>query len=141
MLSFKVLIVDDEEEFVETIVKRLKDRGLAAQGVTSGMQALDLMQTQDFDVVILDVKMPGMDGIETLREMKKRKPLTEVIMLTGHGSVESGIQGLQLGAYNYVMKPVPLDELLAQMTQAYERKLIEEDRQVKAEAEGATRSP
>jgi len=141
MLSFKVLIVDDEEEFVETIVKRLKDRGLAAQGVTSGMQALDLMQTQDFDVVILDVKMPGMDGIETLREMKKRKPLTEVIMLTGHGSVESGIQGLQLGAYNYVMKPVPLDELLAQMTQAYERKLIEEERQVKAEAEGATRSP
>jgi two-component system, OmpR family, response regulator len=137
MLSFRVLVVDDEEEFVETIVKRLKDRGLTAAGVTSGTQALDLMQAQDFDVVILDVKMPGMDGIETLREMKKRKPLTEVIMLTGHGSVESGIQGLQLGAYNYVMKPVPLDELLAQMTQAYERKLIEEERQLKVEADGA----
>jgi two-component system OmpR family response regulator len=137
MLSFRVLVVDDEEEFVETIVKRLKDRGLAAAGVT---QALDLMQAQDFDVVILDVKMPGMDGIETLREMKKRKPLTEVIMLTGHGSVESGIQGLQLGAYNYVMKPVPLDELLAQMTQAYERKLIEEERQLKVEADGTART-
>ena len=141
MPSFRVLIVDDEEEFVETIVKRLKDRGLTAEGVTSGREALDLMQTRDFDVVILDVKMPGMDGIETLREMKKRKPLTEVIMLTGHGSVESGIQGLQLGAYNYVMKPVPLDELLSQMNQAYERKLIEEERKLRAEPEemGRTR--
>jgi two-component system OmpR family response regulator len=133
MASFRVLIVDDEEEFVETIVKRLKERGLAAEGVTSGKQALELMQTQDFDVVILDVKMPGMDGIETLREIKKRKPMTEVIMLTGHGSVESGIQGLQLGAYNYVMKPVPLDELLEQMNQAYERKVIEEERMLSAE--------
>jgi DNA-binding NtrC family response regulator len=139
MVSFKVLIVDDEEEFVETIVKRLNDRGLKATGVTSGRQALDVMQTLDFDVVILDVKMPGMDGIETLREMKKRKPLTEVIMLTGHGSVESGIQGLQLGAYNYVMKPVPLDELLEQMNQAYERKLIEEERKQVAATQEVSR--
>ena len=93
------------------------------------------MDTKDFDVVILDVKMPGMDGIETLRAMKKKRPLTEVIMLTGHGSVESGIQGLQLGAYNYVMKPVPLDDLLKQMTQAYERKLIEEERSRQAGSE------
>jgi len=98
MASFRVMIVDDEEDFVETIVKRLKDRGLTVDGVHSGSEALNLLETKDFDVVILDVKMPGMDGIETLREMKKRKPLTEVIMLTGHGSVESGIQGLQLGA-------------------------------------------
>jgi two-component system, OmpR family, response regulator len=126
--KFRVLIVDDEVDFVETIVKRLIDRGLEVAGVHSGHEALDLMDTRDFDVVILDVKMPGMDGIETLRAMKKKRPLTEVIMLTGHGSVESGIQGLQLGAYNYVMKPVPLDDLLKQMAQAYERKLIEEDR-------------
>jgi DNA-binding NtrC family response regulator len=128
MDKFRVLIVDDEEDFVETIVKRLKDRGIDAQGVTSGQAALDLLDTKDVDVVILDVKMPGMDGIETLRAMKKKKPLTEVIMLTGHGSVESGIQGLQLGAYNYVMKPVPLNDLMKQMEQAYERKLIEEER-------------
>jgi DNA-binding NtrC family response regulator len=76
-----------------------------------------------------------MDGIETLRAMKKKWPLTEVIMLTGHGSVESGIQGLQLGAYNYVMKPVPLNDLLKQMAQAYERKLIEEDRARQAGSE------
>lgn len=128
MEKFRVLIVDDEIDFVETIVKRLKDRGLDAVGATGGKEALELMEHKDFDVAVLDVKMPGMDGIETLREMKKRKPFMEVIMLTGHGSVESGIQGLQLGAYNYVMKPVPLNDLLKQMTQAYERKLIEEGR-------------
>jgi two-component system OmpR family response regulator len=126
--KFRVLIVDDEVDFVETIVKRLIDRGLDVAGVHSGLEALDLMDKRDFDVVILDVKMPGMDGIETLRAIKKKKPFTEVIMLTGHGSVESGIQGLQLGAYNYVMKPVPLNDLLKQMAQAYERKLIEEER-------------
>ncbi len=128
MEKFRVLIVDDEVDFVETIVKRLIDRGLDVAGVHSGLEALDMMDKRDFDVVILDVKMPGMDGIETLRAMKKKRPLTEVIMLTGHGSVESGIQGLQLGAYNYVMKPVPLNDLLKQMAQAYERKLIEEER-------------
>jgi DNA-binding NtrC family response regulator len=109
-------------------VKRLRDRGLETEGAHSGKEALELLEKQDFDVIILDVKMPGMDGIETLRQIKRRKPLTEVIMLTGHGSVESGIQGLQLGAYNYVMKPVPLNDLLKQMTQAFERKLIEEGR-------------
>ncbi|MBI5251043.1 MAG: response regulator [Desulfomonile tiedjei] len=128
MQEFRVLIVDDEEDFVETIVKRLKDRGLDVTGATSGRAALELMDGKEFDVAVLDVKMPGMDGIETLREMKKKSPRMEVIMLTGHGSVESGIQGLQLGAYNYVMKPVPLNDLLKQMTQAYERKLIEQDR-------------
>lgn len=126
MERFKVLVVDDEEDFLETIVKRLRDRNLEVSGATSGEAALALMDAQDFDVVILDVRMPGMDGIEALKEMKKRKPLTEVIMLTGHASVESGIQGMQLGAFDYVMKPVPLDELLDKMRQAYERKLLQE---------------
>lgn len=134
MVRFSVLIVDDEEDFVETVVKRLKGRGLETVGVHSGTEALELLDKRDFDVVVLDVKMPGMDGIETLRAIKKKRPRTEVIMLTGHGSVESGIQGLQLGAYNYVMKPVPLDELLKQMVQAYERKLIEQERSDKPAA-------
>jgi two-component system, OmpR family, response regulator len=126
MDNFRVLIVDDEDDFRETIIKRLKNRKLQADGAESGQKALDLLKTQDFDVVILDVKMPGMDGIETLKEIKIRKPQTEVIMLTGHASVESGIQGMQLGAFDYVMKPVPLDELLDKMRQAYERKLLQE---------------
>jgi len=126
MEKFKILVVDDEQDFLETIIKRLKTRGIDAAGVESGYKALEFVDNQDVDVIILDVKMPGMDGIEALREIKKKKPLVEVIMLTGHASVESGIQGMQLGAFDYVMKPVALDELLEKVRQAYERKLIQE---------------
>jgi DNA-binding NtrC family response regulator len=125
MEKFKMLIVDDEQDFLETILKRLKARKIEVAGVESGYQALEFLDRQDVDVIILDVKMPGMDGIETLREIKKKKPLVEVIMLTGHASVESGIQGMQLGAFDYVMKPVALDELLEKVRQAYERKVIQ----------------
>ena len=128
MTKFRVLIVDDEPDFVETMVKRLRDRGLDVEGVLSAKEALEILDNADFDVCVLDVKMPGMDGIEALSEMKKKKPLMEVIMLTGHGSVESGIRGLQLGAYDYIMKPVPFKDLLAKMIQAYERKSLEEGR-------------
>ena len=124
----RLLVVDDELDFLETIVKRLKARKIEVTGVESGFKALDAVMAQDVDVVILDVKMPGMDGIETLREIKKKQPLVEVIMLTGHASVESGIQGMQLGAFDYVMKPVALDELLEKMRQAYERKLINQSK-------------
>jgi two-component system, OmpR family, response regulator len=126
MEKFRMLIVDDEEDFLETILKRLKARKIEVTGVDSGYKALDFLANQDVDVIILDVKMPGMDGIETLREIKKKKPLVEVIMLTGHASVESGIQGMQLGAFDYVMKPVALDELLEKVRQAYDRKVIQE---------------
>jgi two-component system, OmpR family, response regulator len=126
MDKFKLMIVDDEVDFLETIVKRLKARGIAVTGVGSGYKALEALDGDSPDVIILDVKMPGMDGIETLREIKKKTPLTEVIMLTGHASVESGIQGMQLGAFDYVMKPVALDELLEKVRQAYERKLLQQ---------------
>jgi two-component system, OmpR family, response regulator len=125
MEKFKMLVVDDEQDFLETILKRLKARKIEVTGVETGYKALEFLDKQDVDVIILDVKMPGMDGIETLREIKKKKPLVEVIMLTGHASVESGIQGMQLGAFDYVMKPVALDELLEKVRQAYDRKVIQ----------------
>jgi two-component system, OmpR family, response regulator len=125
MNKFRVLIVDDEPDFVETIVKRLKGKGLEVEGVLNGKDAIALLDKAEFDVCVLDVKMPGMDGLETLSEMKKKNSLMEVIMLTGHGSVESGIRGLQLGAYDYIMKPVPFGDLLQKITQAYERKVLE----------------
>jgi two-component system OmpR family response regulator len=125
MEKFKMLVVDDEQDFLETILKRLKARKIEVTGVESGYKALEFLDNHDVDVTILDVKMPGMDGIETLREIKKKKPLVEVIMLTGHASVESGIQGMQLGAFDYVMKPVALDELLEKVRQAYDRKVIQ----------------
>src|SRR5208283_1912733 len=128
MEKFKVLIVDDESDFREIIVKRLRIRDIDVSGVESGYLALEALDSLNPDVIILDVKMPGLDGIETLREIKKKKPLTEVIMLTGQASVDSGIQGMQLGAFDYLIKPVALDELLEKVRQAYERKLIQEGR-------------
>ncbi|GLI33241.1 response regulator [Desulforhabdus amnigena] len=126
MEDFRVLVVDDEPDFLETIVKRLKKRKVDAAGVDSGKKALDLLEREHFDVVILDVRMPGMDGIETLKEIKRIRPLMEVIMLTGHGSVESGMQGMQLGAFDYVLKPAAIDDLLERVHQAYERKSLHE---------------
>lgn len=122
MDEFRVLIVDDEDDFRETIVKRLKSRKIAAEGAEDGIKALELIDNTEFDVIVLDVKMPGMDGIETLRRIKSKKPHIEVIMLTGHASVEFGIKGMQLGAFDYVMKPAPLHDLLDKIRQAYDKK-------------------
>ena len=127
MDNFRILIVDDENDFREAIIKRLKARKIDVEGADSGPQALEMLDAKDFDVVVLDVKMPGMDGIETLRQIKHKKPLVEVIMLTGHASVESGIQGMQLGAFDYVLKPVALDDLMDKLRQAHERRLIQLD--------------
>ena len=124
---FRVLVVDDEDDFRETLVKRMEKRNLDVSGAENAQKALNLMAREAFDVVVLDVKMPGMDGIETLRELKKKNPLTEVILLTGHASVESGIEGMKLGAFDYLMKPVNIDELLGRVRQAYERKMIHEE--------------
>ena len=128
MENLRVLVVDDEADFLETIVMRLKRRKIDAYGVDDGKKALEIVENERFDVVVLDVLMPGLDGIETLKLLKKRKPFIEVIILTGHGSVESGIQGMQFGAFDYIMKPTDLDELLEKIQQAYERKRIHEGR-------------
>ena len=125
--NFNILIVDDEDDFRVTLVKRLLKRNFQVFGAESGQKALNLMEAMVFDVVVLDVKMPGMDGLETIREMKKKNPLTEVILLTGHASLESGIEGMKLGAFDYVMKPVNIDELLEKIRQAYERKVIHQE--------------
>jgi DNA-binding NtrC family response regulator len=123
MVMFKILVVDDEVDFLETIVNRLKKRNLETTGVTSGEDALEAMKKELFDVVILDIKMPGgIDGIEALREMKKIQPLAEVILLTGHASVETSIEGMKLGAFDYLLKPVKFDDLLQKMAEAFKRK-------------------
>jgi DNA-binding NtrC family response regulator len=127
MESLRVLVVDDEADFLETIVMRLQRRKIDATGVDGGKKALEIVENERFDVVVLDVLMPGMDGIETLKLLKKKNPFIEVIILTGHGSVESGLQGMQFGAFDYIMKPADLDELLEKIQQAYERKRIHED--------------
>jgi DNA-binding NtrC family response regulator len=132
MEGLRVLVVDDEIDFLETIVNRLKRRNLTVTGVDSGQKAVELIEEREFDVVILDVKMPGMDGIEILKRIKYIRPFTEVIMVTGHGSVKSGIKGLQYGAFDYIMKPVKIDDLLEKISQAYERKQLQEKKTFKS---------
>ena len=104
-------------------MKRLQKRNIDTTGVASGEHALEIMKKRLFDVVILDVKMPGgMDGIEALREMKKIQPLAEVLLLTGHASVETSIEGMKLGAFDYLLKPIKLEDLLGKLAQAFEKK-------------------
>lgn len=123
---YRVMVVDDELDFLETLVRRLEKRQVEAEGVIGGREALEKLSQRSVDVVILDVRMPGMDGLEVLQEIKKRWPLVEVILLTGHTSVESGLQGMELGAFDYMMKPCKLAELLPKIEQAYERKCLRE---------------
>jgi DNA-binding NtrC family response regulator len=100
----------------------------------NGQEGLNALEKTNIDVVILDIKMPGMDGIETLREIKKKHPLVEVIMLTGHGSTETAVEGMKLGAFDYLMKPADFDDLAAKLEGARKRKDEQEERIRKAEA-------
>lgn len=122
MDEMKVLIVDDEADFRDTIVKRFKSRNIDARAAGGGREALKILGESDIDVVVLDVKMPGMDGIETLRQIKLSGFNVEVIILTGHAAVDSGIKGMQMGAFDYVMKPASMSELLDKIRQAYSNK-------------------
>lgn len=118
-----ILVVDDELDFLETIVNRLRKRGMAAEGVASGLEAVRRIEAAPCDVVLLDIKMPGgMDGIEVLREIKKRRPETEVILLTGHASVETSMEGMKLGAFDYLLKPMRFEELLKKLAAAFEKR-------------------
>lgn len=130
----KVLLVDDEKDFIEMLSLRLKEVGEKITVAYSGQEALDTLEKTDLDVVILDIKMPGMDGIETLREIKKQFPLVEVIMLTGHGSTETAVEGMKLGAFDYLMKPADFDDLTLKLEGARKRKDEQEERIRKAEA-------
>lgn len=132
MATAVVMLVDDEVPFVETMAKRLTKRNLAIIPAFSGPEALrKLEERKDIDVVILDVKMPVMDGIETLREIRREHPLVEVIMLTGHATVETAIEGMKLGAFDYLMKPCEVEILMAKVEEAkakkskHEQKIIE----------------
>jgi len=126
--DFSVLFVDDEVGFLETILKRMKKRNIKVHGVESGEEALAFLDKNSVDIIVLDVRMKGMNGIQTLEEIKKKKPLIEVIMLTGHASVEVAIQGMELGAFDYLMKPMNLDELLYKLQDAYKKKNIQEEK-------------
>ena len=130
----RVLLVDDEVDFVEMLSLRLNEVGERVAPAYSGRECLEILGKKSIDVVILDIRMPGMDGIETLREIKKKFPLVEVIMLTGHGTTETAVEGMKLGAFDYLMKPADFDELLLKLENARKRKDEQEERIRKAEA-------
>jgi DNA-binding NtrC family response regulator len=120
--------VDDERDYLETLLKRMQKRALEAAGVRSGEEALAFLAAHEVDVVVLDVRMPGMDGLRALREIKKIRPLVEVIMLTGHACLEVAREGMAGGAFDYLMKPVDFDELLYKLEDAGQKKALQEEK-------------
>lgn len=123
----RLLVVDDEETFRRIAVRELAAMGFDVRGVSSGEEALDVLQQQDADVILLDIKLPGMDGLETLQAIKESRPLAEVIMLTGHGTIETAIRSIRLGAYDYLTKPCKLEELEALILKAGEKRALQQE--------------
>ncbi len=126
MQEIRMLLVDDEDDFRITLANRLKLRKIDVTDAGSGNEAIELVKQKSFDIAVIDVKMPGIDGIETLKQVKQIQPSMEIIMLTGHASIKSGMEAMKLGAYDYVMKPCDIDELLIKTGDAYQYRLLKE---------------
>lgn len=141
MGKMKMMLVDDEERYLMTTQKLLERKGVEVLIAPGGKEALDLLKRHNVHVVVLDVKMPGMDGNETLKAIKALYPLVEVIMLTGHATVDSAIDGLKSGACDYLMKPADIDEILEKAMAAFERRQRLEEKIRIAQSKKYMRSP
>jgi len=130
-IEASVLLVDDEEQFLDVLSQRLEARGLKVDAVTSGEDAVRQVEDKNFDAIVIDLAMPGIDGIETLKRIKEKRPDLEIIMLTGHATVKSGIEAMKLGAEDFLEKPVDLNELLERIGEAKNKRMliVEKDRQ------------
>jgi len=131
--NIRLLIVDDEDHFRHILAKRLTKRGMPPLLAANGLECLDILEKKPFDVVVLDVKMPGMDGLEVLGIINQNYPKTEVIILTGHATTASGVEGIKGGAFDYLTKPIEFDHLLKKIKQAYEKIKREEEKNREAE--------
>ena len=120
MPSLNILLIDDEEDFVTTLAERLELRGIKVRIATDGKAGLRLFKAEPFHAVILDIMMPGLSGLEVLQQMKTFNPRPPVILLTGHGDTADGSRGLQMGAFDYLMKPVDIDDLIKKIDDAAE---------------------
>ena len=141
MEHLKLLLVDDEERFLTTTQKLLTKKGLEVFTASNGKDALDMLNNKTIHVVILDVKMPGMDGNTVLRKIKEIHPLVEVIMLTGHGTIESAVEGLKNGAADYLVKPADIEELATKAEEAFEKRKKQEEKIRMARARMFMKSP
>ena len=135
MKNLQLLLVDDEERFLSTTKSLLDKRGVITHTAPGGREALRILEENRVDVVVLDVKMPDMDGIETLRLIKQRYPLVEVVMLTGHASVDSAVDGMRLGAFDYLMKPCDITDMLQKIQEAFIKKQVTEQKIQKLQVE------
>ncbi|WDP87443.1 MAG: response regulator [Desulfobacter sp.] len=141
MEEMKLLLVDDEARYLETTQKLIKRKGYETWIAQSGEDALKILDTRTIHVVVLDVKMSGMDGNETLKAIKDRYPLTEVIMLTGHATVDSAIDGLKSGAWDYLVKPADIEQIVDKAEQAFEKRMHQEEKIRAAQARQYMKSP
>jgi len=133
MKNIHLLLVDDEDDFRQTLAKRLTKKGITPEQAENGQKALSILENKRMDVVVLDVKMPGMDGIEVLHHIKKKYPKTEVIFLTGHAATQDGVRGIKTGAFDYLSKPIEFEHLFGKIKQAYEKIEREEEKLKEAE--------
>ncbi|MGM0654839.1 MAG: response regulator [Thermodesulfobacteriota bacterium] len=141
MEKMKLLLVDDETRYLETTQKLIEKKGYEVWTAPSGEKALQTMAAHNIHVVILDVKMPGMDGNETLKQIKELYPLTEVIMLTGHATVDSAIDGLKSGAWDYLMKPADIEDIIEKAELAFQKRMNQEEKIRSAQAKQYMKSP
>ena len=132
-INARILLVDDEEEFINTLTQRLEVRGLKVTGATRGQQAVELIDNQSFDIIVLDLAMPGMDGLETLKKIKEKDPDAEIVMLSGKGTLKSGVEAMKLGAEDFLEKPVDLNDLLKRIEEAKERRILVLQKKAKKE--------
>jgi len=123
-LHAKVLLVDDEEEFLNTLTKRLEMRGLKVTGATRGEEAVKIADKENFDAIVVDLAMPGMDGLETLKRIKESHPDAEIIMLSGQGTVKTSIEAMKLGAEDFLEKPVDIQELLTKIDEMKNKHIL-----------------
>ncbi|MEN8211889.1 MAG: response regulator [Thermodesulfobacteriota bacterium] len=139
-MKINVLIADDEKKFTDTLAKRLEMRNFTVTTVYSGEAAIEMTGKINFDVIVLDVQMPGITGIDVLKQIKNKTPLTPVIMLTGEATVDNAIKGMKLGAFDFLIKPTDTERLTKKLNQAYNLKNEHEERIRQAEIENILRT-
>jgi DNA-binding NtrC family response regulator len=141
MKGAKILLVDDEVVFTTNMGKLLTNRGYKVTAANSGDAAIQALEKEAFDVVVLDLKMPGMDGLTTLKEIKKLGLFTETLILTGHGSIDTALEAIKLGAYDYLTKPCEIDDLVGKIEGAWQKKEGSEKKEMKEKMQKVVESP
>jgi len=141
MKGSKILLVDDEVVFTTNMSKLLTNRGYKVTAANSGDAAIQALEKENFDVVVLDLKMPGMDGLTTLKEIKKLGLFPETLILTGHGSIDTALEAIKLGAYDYLTKPCEIDDLMGKIEGAWQKKDGEEKKEIKEKIKKVVESP